>query len=205
MRKPHIRVCIVSICIYLFQTWAVPTFLQSIVKKPLKFKNFEVLAGLIYLKTNNRKLLCILYITIDGKNIQEIVILEAHSILAYLGTIKTLTYFRDHVWWKDMMLDTKMFCQSCITCWWSKPSNHKPYGLLNLLSVPGVLWESIGVNFVGLLSKSKNRNRTFNCIAVIICLLTGILHLVPSRINYNTRQMAELIFEEVYIQTPWTA
>jgi len=124
--------------------------------------------------------------------------LEAHSLLAHLGANKTLAYLRDHIWWKNIVSDVETYCQTCMTCKRSKPSNQKPYGVLNPLLVPGIPWESIGVDFVGPLPKSKNRDGTYDSITVIICLLTAMVHLVPSRINYNSKQITELMFEEVY-------
>jgi Integrase zinc binding domain len=115
----------------------------------------------------------------------EIIILEAHSILAYLGASKTLGYLKDHVWWQDMVLDTKVFCETCETCQHSKPNNQKPYELLNPLAVLGYLWESIGIDFVGPMPESGNCNGAFDFITVVICLLTGMVQLVPSLTNYN--------------------
>jgi hypothetical protein len=54
------------------------------------------------------------------------------------------------------------------------------------------------MDFVGPLPESSNRDGTYDSITVIICLLTAMVHLIPSRINYNARQLAELMFEEVY-------
>jgi len=67
------------------------------------------------------------------------------------------------------------------TCKCSKPSNQKPYGLLNLLDVSGQLWEAIGIDFVGPLPESKDRDGTYDCITVVIDLLTAMVHLIPSR------------------------
>ena len=86
-----------------------------------------------------------------------------------------------------MVADTKAFCESCTTCRRSKPSNQKPYGLLNPLPVPSQPWEAIGIDFVGPLPESKNRDGIFDSITVVICLLT-----------YNARQIAELMFEGIY-------
>ena len=97
-----------------------------------------------------------------------------------------------------MVSDTKSFCETCQTCRSSKPSNQKPYGLLNPLAVPGYPWESIGIDFVGPLPKSSNRDGSFDSITVVICLLTGMVQLVPSCTNYNSKKIGELMFEEVY-------
>ena len=135
---------------------------------------------------------------LQGCSAREIIISEAHSMLAHLGAHKTLDYLQDHVWWKDMVSDTKAFCETCQTCRRSKLSNQEPYGLLNWLAIPGYPWESIGIDFVGPMPKSTNCNGSFDSITVIICLLTGMVQLVPSHINYNSRQLGKLMFEEVY-------
>ena len=119
-------------------------------------------------------------------------------MLAHLGANKTLDYLRDHVWWKDMVHDVKAFCETCHTCRTSKPSNQKPYGLLNPLAVPTQPWESVGIDFVGPLPESGNRDGLYDSITVVICLLTSMVHLIPSKTNYNATQLAELMFENVY-------
>jgi len=173
-------------------------FFEIILTKPSDFRNFEVKSGLIYLHERENSILCIPKVMVEGRSVREIVISEAHSLLAHLGASKTLDYLRDHVWWKDMVTDTKAYCETCMTCKHSKPSNQKPYGLLNPLPIPGHPWESIGVDFVSPLPESTNRDDSFNSITVVICLLTSMVHLTPSRINYNACQIAELMFEEVY-------
>ena len=174
-----------------------PTF-QPIIARPKEFRNFEVDGQLVYLKRQGKRVLCIPKILIQGRSAHELVISEAHSLLAHLGASKTLDYLRDHCWWKSMVSDVQSFCETCHTCKTSKPSNQKPYGLLNPLSVPSYPWESIGMDFVGPLPESGNRDGMFDSITVVICLLTSMVHLIPSRTNYNASQLAELIFEHIY-------
>src|SRR5258708_28191695 len=112
--------------------------------KPREYKNFELSDGMIYVWYDGKKLLCIPKIIIKGSSAREMVISEAHSLLAHLGARKTLSYLRDHVWWKTMVADIQSYCDSCITCKKSKPSNQKPYELLNPLPVPGTPSEAIG-------------------------------------------------------------
>ena len=171
---------------------------QPIIAKPKEFHNFEVDSQLIYLKKYEKRVLCIPKIVIQGQSAWEVVISEAHSVLAHLGACKTLDYLKDHVWWKDMVLDVRAFCETCRTCKSSKPNNQKPYGLLNPLLVPSYPWESIGMDFVGPLPESGNRDSMFDSITVIICLLTSMVHLVLSHTNYNASQLAKLMFEHVY-------
>ena len=107
-------------------------------------------------------------------------------------------YLREHLWWKDLATDVRKYCESCATCKRSKPSNQRPYGLLNPLDVPSKPWESIGIDFVGPLPLSKDHDGEYNSITVVIDRLTGMVHLVPGRVDYTAREVAELVFAEVY-------
>ena len=66
-----------------------PAF-HAILQWPNNFWNFEVFNQLVYLKELDKKILCIPKIIIQGRSAWEIVISEAHSLLAHLGTNKTL-------------------------------------------------------------------------------------------------------------------
>ena len=173
-------------------------FFKIIVEKPQDFRNFQIKEDLIYVNFEGKELLCIPNINTKEKSVYELIISEAHSILAHLGTIKTLYYIRDYVWWKGMVSDIKAYCNTCMTCKRSKPSNQKPYGLLNPLPIPSEPWESIGIDFVGPLPLSNNRDGNFDSITIVICLLTAMVELIPSRINYTAQDLAELMFENVY-------
>ena len=95
-------------------------------------------------------------------------------------------------------MDVHKYCESCTTCKRSKPSNQKPYGLLHPLQVPMKPWESISIDFIGPLPISKDRNGEYNSITIVIDLLTRMVHLIPSRVDYMARDVAELVFFEVY-------
>lgn len=169
-----------------------------VIEQPSHHKNFVYNDGLLFLKEKGNTLLCIPDVRLGERSARELVIRHAHTLLAHLGPSKTLGFLRDHVWWKTMTGDVQKYCDSCMTCKRSKPANQKPYGLLNPLPVPAKPWEAIGMDFVGPLPDSKDRNGSFDSITVIIDLLTGTVHLVPSRITYTTRNIAELVFAEVY-------
>jgi hypothetical protein len=131
------------------------SFFKLILQTPKAFCNFDVENGLIYLQQEDACLLCIPAISYRSRNLREIIISEAHSILAHLGARKTLDYLRDHVWWKEMVEDVRVFCETCGTCKHSKSSTQKPYGLLHSLNPPSQPWEVIGIDFVGPLPESR--------------------------------------------------
>jgi len=175
------------------------TFFGKILETPKAFKNFTLTEdGFIRLKLPDRNVICIPDIRIGEQTLREMVIDQAHSLLAHLGSRKTLSYLREYVWWDTMVHDVATFCTSCTTCQRSKPPNQKLYGLLNPLSVPSAPWNAIGVDFVGPLPESKDRDGLYDSITVIIDLLTAMIHLVPSRTTYTAKDIAELMFAEVY-------
>ena len=60
---------------------------SKIMETPLAFKNFDVLEdGLIYLKLDDQRILCISAIKSGYQSLWEIIISEAHSLLAHLGS-----------------------------------------------------------------------------------------------------------------------
>ena len=97
-----------------------------------------------------------------------VLISQAHSILAHLGANKTIFYMRDNVWWKTMVQDIIEYCKSCQTCATSKSSTEKPRGKLKTMPVPSYPWQFIGMDFVGPLPESSNRNGAYDMICVVI-------------------------------------
>jgi len=79
-------------------------------------------------------------IMVSDRKIRELIISQAHSILAHLGPQKTLHYLKDNIWWPGLTANVKAFCESCHTCAVSKSKTTAPYGLLNPLAVPNRPW-----------------------------------------------------------------
>lgn len=78
-----------------------------------------------------------------------------------------------------MSSDVHAYCETCVICARTKPNNHKPYGKLVPLPVPTQLWKVIGINFVGPMPESKDRDATYDSLTIIIDHLTSMVHLVP--------------------------
>jgi hypothetical protein len=173
-------------------------FFALVLKDPAAYKNFEVSNGLVFLKDNDRRTLCIPDIMLKGRRVREMIISHAHSILAHLGAAKTVTYLRQNIWWKGLVSDVLAFCETRATCKISKPNNQAPYGKLETLEVPTRPWETIGVDFVGPLPESSNLNGKFDMLLVIIDHLTSMVHLVPTKQTYRAKDIAEVIFDRVY-------
>ncbi|KAI6137256.1 hypothetical protein F5141DRAFT_996502 [Pisolithus sp. B1] len=59
---------------------------------------------------------CMLDIEVNGKQLCEMVIDQAHLILAHLGVKKTISYIQEFLWWDSMVKDIMQFCTLCRTC-----------------------------------------------------------------------------------------
>ena len=171
---------------------------KPIMENPSNFTNFEVKDGLVFYQSEGVTKLAIPNVKVDDRSIREDVIRQAHSLLAHLGGHKTLIYLRDQVWWKSIVQDVTDYCKACQTCATSKSPTEKPRGLLKTMPVPTHPWQYIGIDFVGPLPESSNRNGAYDMICVVIDLLTAMVHLVPTRQTYTATDMAEVIFDTVY-------
>ena len=109
-----------------------------------------------------------------------------------------LTYLRDQVWWKTIVWDVNDYCKSCNLCAITKLLTTKPHGLLKTMPVSNHLWQYIGIDFVGPLPESSNRNGSYDMICVIIDLLTVMVHFVATKQTYKATDMAEVVFDTVY-------
>jgi transposase InsO family protein len=174
-----------------------PAF-KPILDNPSNFTNFEIKEDLVFFRSEGVTRLAIPNVKVNDQSIREVVIRQGHSILAHLGGHKTLTYLRDQVWWKTMVQDVTDYCKSCPTCAASKSPTEKPRGLLKTMPVPTHPWQYIGIDFVGPLPESSNRNGAYDTICVIIDLLTAMVHLVPTKQTYKAADIAEVIFDTVY-------
>ncbi|KAI9068658.1 hypothetical protein FKP32DRAFT_1543961, partial [Trametes sanguinea] len=75
-------------------------FFAKILEAPKNYKNFRVEDGLVFVRDRGQERLCVPRVIINGRSAHEMVISHAHSLLAHLGSYKTLGFLRDHLWWK---------------------------------------------------------------------------------------------------------
>ncbi|CAG8672995.1 2126_t:CDS:2, partial [Acaulospora colombiana] len=162
------------------------SFFKIVLEKPKHYTNFEVVGEpgkeLVYQRAGERRILCIPDIKMGQRRVREIVISHAHSILAHLGSRKTLWYLRENVWWKEMIKDIADYCKTCEVCARTKSSNQTPMGLLHPLPVPKRPWEQVGVDFVGPLPLAKSKYGEFDQVAEVFYETVYKLHGLPERI-----------------------
>ena len=81
---------------------------------------------------------------------------EAHTSLisGHFGVSKTIAQLQRFCYWQRMHETISRYIKGCTMCAKSKPSNRK-LGLYTPLPVPSCTWESVSMEFVGGLPKSR--------------------------------------------------
>ena len=131
-------------------------FFAPILTNPDEFTNLIVRDGLVFFVLEGMERVAVPDVQVNNQKVREILISQAHLILAHLGDEKTVTYLRDQVWWKTMVDNVSAYCKTCQTCAVSKPQQGKVHGKLKTMPVPTYPWQYIGIDFVGPLPESAN-------------------------------------------------
>ncbi|QRV79630.1 Transposon Ty3-I Gag-Pol polyprotein [Ceratobasidium sp. AG-Ba] len=172
--------------------------LAKVVRNPSQFKNFGVSDGLIYIKQNSGKAICVPDVEINGRRAREEAIKSTHEMLRHAGSRKTLYAMRGRVWWDTMVPDTKEYCQSCVTCATAKTTTQSKLGLLTPLKRPAVPWERISIDFVGPLPESENLLGKWDMMLVAVDYATSMVRIIPTRQTFRAKEVAELMYENIY-------
>ena len=86
------------------------------------------------------------------------------------------------------------YIKQCDKCQRNKVPRHKPYGLLQPLSVPNKPWKSIGMDFIVGLPPAQD----FNSILCVVYRLTKMAHFIPCRDNIKATELATLFIDNVF-------
>jgi hypothetical protein len=124
---------------------------------------------------------------------------EAHDSKpgGHFGAQRTEALIARDVYCKGMSQDIKRYVRGCAACHRAKPTNQKPYGLLQPLEVPDRRWERINVDFITKLPKTSNGNDT---IITFIDTLTKRAHWVATSEKELTAEKFAEIFIDFYFR-----
>ena len=117
-----------------------------------------------------------------------------HILARHFGQNKTLELVYRRYSWPSLCADVQQFCKSCVTCMWSKPQCHKPYGSLKQLPIPEQLWNSISMDFIEKLPSSSG----FDTILVIVNQLTKQVILISAHNTITSTDLACLFIPHVF-------
>lgn len=114
---------------------------------------------------------------------------EAHSspYSIHPGGDKLYKDLKKTFWWPNMKREIAEFVAKCLTCQKVKTEHKRPQGKVQPLEVPSWKWDSIAMDFVGALPRTKKGNDT---IWVVVDRLTKSAVFIPMKNTWSMDQLA---------------
>ena len=112
----------------------------------------------------------------------------------HVGQRATYALLKKQCYWPDMKEEVVNYVQSCIICQRNRPEYKKMAGLLQPLPIPSAPWESISMDFIMGLPKS----RSYDSILVVVDQFSKMASFIPTHEKVSANQVAELLFANVF-------
>jgi hypothetical protein len=121
---------------------------------------------------------------------------ECHDtpLSGHMGVAKTLKSLARHFYWPHMIEDVKKYVGTCLECQSNKATNLLPAGLLQPLPIPTRRWETVSLDLITQLPRTKGGN---DCIAVFVDMLSKMTHYAATTTTVTAAQLAKIFFAEV--------
>ena len=190
VKRPDIK----GVLLVLAELYDEDQFFSQIWKNPDRHGRFEKKRDLLW--TKNRVLqsvVCVPKGLHNGLSVRGIIIDASHETIGHMGYCKMLEYTRRWFWWPTMSEDIDSFCKSCGRCQVTKVSREKPAGWLHTMPIPDRPWQSVGMDFTGPFVEVEG----YNYIFLVICRLTGMVHLIPTKTTISAKDVAKIYIKEI--------
>ena len=113
---------------------------------------------------------------------------------------KTYELLHRKYYWPKMKSAVEEHCKTCDICQRTKTLRHRPYGELQSLPQPSGPWKEISIDFVTGLPPSKRQGRVYDAILVVVDRYTKMVRYLACSKKITAVEMADLIFEEVFLR-----
>ena len=133
----------------------------------------------------------------NDRSIKDKIMFELHDApySGHHGMQKTYRAIARSFWWPNAKQDIHNYVRECVSCQRNKNSNLLPAGLLAPLPIPGNPWDSVSMDFITQLPKTKEG---YDAILVFVDRLTKMTHLARTRTNVTGEGTAQLFIEHVW-------
>ena len=136
------------------------------------------------------------------EELQDQVVKEMHQhpVHGHKGIRKTMQQIRQYFDFSGLKKKVQEIVSRCVTCGKTKTSKHKPYGELQPLPVPEKPWDSISMDFIVKLPKSKEpmTRTTYDSIWVIMDRLTKFAYMLPYKESSSAEDLAYMFLRTVF-------
>ena len=116
-------------------------------------------------------------------------------IAGHFGFKKTYEKLRQLVYWPNMAKETQQYVDSCEKCQRNKPSQERPYGLLQPLAIPTKRWTVVTMDFMVQLPKTP---RNHDAITVFVDKLSKRAHFIPSITTASAADVARQYHNTIF-------
>jgi hypothetical protein len=116
--------------------------------------------------------------------------------IGHPGRTKTVDLVSRSWWWPGLYEDVREFVAFCDSCQKVKASTQMPAGLLQPLEIPRRKWQSISMDLITGLPKTKSG---FDAIWVVVDRLSKCAHFAATTTNADAEDIAELLRTRVYM------
>lgn len=110
------------------------------------------------------------------------------------GVKKTVELVSRDYWWPGLTKDVAQYVKQCDLCQRNKSTNQKPVGLLKPLEAPKRKWESVSMDYITQLPRTKSGH---DAILVFVDRLTKMTHFVPTVTSVTAEDTAKLFIKHV--------
>jgi hypothetical protein len=123
----------------------------------------------------------------------------------HMGVAKTIAKIKQNYDFPHLRKEVKMVVDECDMCLRSKAARHKPYGLLQPLSVAEQPWSSVTMDFITKLplSKDTTTGTKYDSILTMVDRLTKWSYFFPYKETWTAEQLADVIFRNVILVYVW--
>ncbi|GJQ99168.1 putative reverse transcriptase domain-containing protein [Tanacetum coccineum] len=128
--------------------------------------------------------------------VRTVIMDEAHKsrYSVHPGADKMYYDLRDMYWWPGMKRDIATYVSECLTYAKVKAEHQRPSGLLQQPEIPEWKWESITMDFITKLPRTRNRH---DAIWVVVDRLTKSAHFLVIHEDYSTEKLARLYTDKI--------
>lgn len=132
----------------------------------------------------------------NDSDLKREIIMRAHAdpLSGHPGRDRTLELVRRTFTWPNVARDVADVVAQCDSCQRNKSATGKPGGTLMPLPVPDQPWQSVSMDFVVGLPKTR---RQHDSLCVFVDRLTKMVHAVPCKTTITAEQTADLFFDTV--------
>eukprot|EP00253_Pinus_taeda_P029145 PITA_29145 len=146
-------------------------------------------AGMLYYKQR-------LYVP-DQNSIKNLILDDFHisHYAGHPGYQKTITAIRKNYYWPGMKSNVAEYLARCLECQQIKAEHQHPVGLLQPLPIPKWKWETISMDFITGLPRTKKNN---DSIMVVVDKLRKAAHFIPVQSTYKAAQITHIFMQNVF-------